>query len=173
MIADPNPHWTAGFNGQIRVGHLQFSTLFDIRRGGQVWDGTRVGARSFRHGGGDRRSQEHDGIFGQNMLGNEAVAGPGAGKVAFHSLSDWQRWFTTNGGSAGAVQSQFVEDGSFVKWRELSLTYTVDQRWMQSRFGLSSALIRVAGRNLHTWTKYTRPRPRDQPRRRRVSHAGH
>ena len=154
VIADPNPHWTAGLNGQVRVGHLQFSTLFDIRRGGQVWDGTRAALDRFGTAAETDVRKSTAGIFGQNVLANEAVAGPGAGKVAFSTLSDWQNWYTTTGGSASDVQSQFVEDGSFVKWRELSLTYTVDQRWMQSRFGLSSALIRVAGRNLHTWTKY-------------------
>jgi hypothetical protein len=82
------------------------------------------------------------------------VSGPGAGKVAFRTLSDWQNWYTTTGGSASAVQSQFVEDGSFVKWREVSMIYTLDSPWVRSRLGLSSAIIRVAGRNLRTWTKY-------------------
>ena len=153
VIADPNPRWTAGLNGQIRLGHLQLSTLFDIRRGGQVWDGTRAALDRFGTAA-ETNVRKDDGVFGQNVLSNEAVAGPGAGKVAFHSLSDWQGWYTTTGGSASDVQSQFVEDGSFVKWRELSLVYTADQPWIKSRFGLSSALIRVAGRNLHTWTKY-------------------
>ena len=52
------------------------------------------------------------------------------------------------------MQSQFVEDGSFVKWREVSVAYTFDNAYMQDRLGFSNALIRVAGRNLHTWTKY-------------------
>jgi hypothetical protein len=153
VIADPNPHWTAGWNAQVRVGRLQVSSLFDVRRGGQVWDGTRAALDRF--GTAEETTvRTETGIFGKNVLGNEVVAGPGAGKVAFSSLSDWQNWYTTTGGSASAVQSQFVEDGSFVKWRELSLQYTLDQPWIQSRFGLSSALIRVAGRNLYTWTKY-------------------
>jgi hypothetical protein len=154
VIADPNPHWTGGLNGQLRVGKLQFSTLVDIRRGGQVWDGTRSALDRFGTAAETDVRRDAAGIFGQDVLGNEAVAGPGAGKVAFSSLSDWQNWFTTTGGSASAVQSQFVEDGSFVKWRELSMMYTLDSPWVRSRLGLSSALIRVAGRNLHTWTKY-------------------
>jgi hypothetical protein len=154
VIADPNPHWTAGFNGQVRVGHLQLSSLFDIRRGGQVWDGTRSALDRFGTAAETDVRSSNAGIFGQNVLVNEAVAGPGAGKIAFRTLSDWQNWFTTTGGSASAVQSQFVEDGSFVKWRELSLAYTADQPWVRSRLGVSSAVLRLAGRNLHTWTKY-------------------
>jgi len=153
VIADPNPHWTAGLNGQIRIGHVQLSTLFDIRRGGQVWDGTRAALDRFGTAQ-ETDARKADGIFGKNVLADENVAGPGAGKVAFHSLSDWQTWYTTTGGSASDVQSQFVEDGSFVKWREVSLVYTLDQPWVKSRLGVASALIRVAGRNLKTWTKY-------------------
>lgn len=153
VIADPSPRWTSGLTGQLRVGKLEFSTLLDIRKGGQVWDGTLSALDRF----GTSSStlvRTQDGIFGKNVLGGQDVAGPGAGKVAFHSLADWQNWFTTDGGSAGEAQSQFVEDGSFVKWRELTVSYTLDQRWLQSRFGFSSAVIRVAGRNLHTWTNY-------------------
>ncbi len=153
VIADPNPHWTAGLNGQIRIGRVQLSTLFDIRRGGQVWDGTRSALDRFGTAA-ETEVRKTDGVFGKNVLADESVAGPGAGKVAFHSLSDWQTWYTTTGGAASDVQSQFIEDGSFVKWREVSLVYTLDQPWIRSRLGVSSALVRIAGRNLHTWTKY-------------------
>ena len=30
----------------------------------------------------------------------------------------------------------------------------MNQRWLQDRLGFSSVDLRVAGRNLHTWTKY-------------------
>jgi hypothetical protein len=52
------------------------------------------------------------------------------------------------------VGAQFVEDGSFTKLREISLTYS----WTASvlkNVGFTSADIRIAGRNLKTWTKYT------------------
>lgn len=155
VIADPNPHWTSGLNAQVRLGRLQLTTLFDMRRGGQVWNGTRAALDRFGTGAETEIRADTAGIFGQNVLPSEKVAGPGAGQVAFKTLAQWQNWFTTTGGSASAVQSQFIEDGSFVKWRELSLVYTLDQPWVRSRLGFSSALVRVAGRNLHTWTKYT------------------
>jgi hypothetical protein len=119
-----------------------------------VWDGTRS---ALDHYG---TAQETDvrtstaGIFGQNVLPQEQVAGPGKGVIAFHNMTEWQNWFTGLGGSSSSVQSQFVEDGSFVKWRELSVVYTLDAPWVESRLGFSSALIRLAGRNLVTWTKY-------------------
>ena len=93
-------------------------------------------------------------MFGQNVLPLEASLVPAPASVAFKTLADWQNWFTNLGGSASSVQSQFVEDGSFVKWREVSVVYTLDNAFVRDRLGFSSALLRIAGRNLHTWTKY-------------------
>ena len=152
VIANPHPDWTSGITGQMRFGRIQLSTLVDIRRGGQVWNGTRSALARFGTGAGTLIRGD-TGIFGKNVLPGENVAGPGAGKVAFSTLAGWENWFTTTGGSASAVQTQFVEDASFVKWRELSIAYTVDQPWLRSQLGFSSALLRFGARNLHTWTK--------------------
>jgi hypothetical protein len=154
VIADPNPTWTAGLNAQFRYNPFQLSTLFDMRRGGQVWDGTRSALDRFGTSEESLVRTSTAGVFGDNVLPDEEVAGPGAGVVAFRTMNEWQTWFTGLGGSASSVQSQFVEDGSFVKWRELSLIYTADNAWVKNRLGLSSLLVRIAGRNLTTWSKY-------------------
>jgi len=75
--------------------------------------------------------------------------------VAFQSPADWEAWFRGEGGSFGSVAAQFIEDGSFVKLREVGLSYRADQPWVRDRLGMSSIDIRVAGRNLVTWTDYT------------------
>ncbi len=49
----------------------------------------------------------------------------------------------------------YIEDASFVKWRELSVRFQVPQRWASASRLLNGAAISVSGRNLHTWTKYT------------------
>jgi hypothetical protein len=155
VIADPNPKWTGSINSTLRFGKLEFSTLFDFRHGGQMWDGTRAALYRFgTHKDTDIRNQV--GTFGQNWETDvyPNVAGPGAGLPAFRSYAEWQNWFVTAGGSAGDAQAQFVENASFVKWRELAVSYRIDQPAIVGRLGLSDALIRLAGRNLHTWTKY-------------------
>jgi TonB-linked SusC/RagA family outer membrane protein len=48
----------------------------------------------------------------------------------------------------------YIEDASFTKWRELSVAIGVPQRFV-SRLGFNGATLTLAGRNLHTWTKYT------------------
>jgi hypothetical protein len=42
-----------------------------------------------------------------------------------------------------------------VKLREVSVGYTFDSDWVRRTLGLTSFDLRVAGRNLKTWTDYT------------------
>jgi hypothetical protein len=126
--------------------------VLDIRRGGDVYNGTK-GALSY-FGKTQESVQFRTGThqFGNgDYLGNETVAGPGAGmKVVIG-----QGWFQDNGGVFTGPQAQFFEDGSFVKLRELSLAYIFDLPVLQRRLGFSSVEVRVAGRDLRTWTDYT------------------
>ena len=90
-------------------------------------------------------------VFGDSYFGDETVAGPGAGTA----VPLGEAWYTGDGGTFNGPTSQFVEDGGFVKLREISLGYTFDQPWVSRLLGFSSMELRVAGRNLHTWTNYT------------------
>jgi hypothetical protein len=46
-------------------------------------------------------------------------------------------------------QDPYFEDGSFVKLRELSATYTLPEQWLRSRTSIT-----LSGRELYTWTKF-------------------
>jgi hypothetical protein len=48
----------------------------------------------------------------------------------------------------------YIEDASFTKLRELSFAIAIPQRYV-ARAGFNAATLTLAGRNLHTWTKYT------------------
>src|SRR5207237_5870050 len=60
--------------------------------------------------------------------------------------------------SAQGITDQYFQDGSFVKFRELSATYLLPARFLR---GASSASVTVAARELHTWTKYRGLDPED------------
>jgi len=47
------------------------------------------------------------------------------------------------------------ENGAFLRWRELSLTYNLPGRWSEQHLGLRSVSIRASVRNLALWTGYT------------------
>ena len=56
--------------------------------------------------------------------------------------------------AANGYVGGFIEDASFTKLREVALSLTLPQRYA-IRAGASSAVLTFAGRNLHTWTKYS------------------
>jgi TonB-linked SusC/RagA family outer membrane protein len=151
VVGDPNPDWTGSLRTAFRYKHISLSGLLDIRHGGQNYNGTRgamdhfgtsAESQFFRDGG--------DFVFGQSYL-KGPVAGPGAGMPV--PLNE--AWFTGPGGVFNGPVSLFIEDAGFVKLREVSLGYTFDAPWVNRILGFSSIDMRVAGRNLVTWTKYT------------------
>ncbi|HWL40003.1 MAG TPA: TonB-dependent receptor, partial [Gemmatimonadaceae bacterium] len=155
VIANPNPKYSMGFSSAVRFGKLTLSGSADVRRGLEVWNGTRgILLRFGTHE--ETLVRERTGTFGKDWATDKYphVAGPGAGTVAFANAIDWQNWFDGEGGGFGNTGEQFTEDAGFVKLRELSLSYTLDQDWLRDRLNFSSIDIRVAGRNLKTWTKY-------------------
>jgi TonB-linked SusC/RagA family outer membrane protein len=56
-------------------------------------------------------------------------------------------------GSSLVIVDQFIRNASFARLREVSASYTIPERFArQAR--VTRAVLTVAGRNLHTWTKY-------------------
>jgi hypothetical protein len=157
IIADPNPKYTMSYNTNIRWNKFSLSGLLDVRKGGSVWNGTRGILYFFGTGKDTEIRSRTDGQYGVNYMTDiyPVTVGPGKDVVPFRSPIDWENWFLGDGGGFGNVGAQFVEDGSFAKLREISLTYTLDQPFFRNLTGFSSADIRIAGRNLKTWTKYS------------------
>jgi TonB-linked SusC/RagA family outer membrane protein len=149
VIMDPTPKWTAALRTSLRFKNWSFTGLLDIKHGGQIWNGTKGALYNF----GTHKDTEIRGstvTFGQDYMPGP-VGGPGAGTPVVIG----QSWFTGLGSGFGPVASQFIEDGGFTKLRELSVGYLIDGAWVDRVFGLSSIEVRVSGRNLKTWTKYS------------------
>jgi TonB-linked SusC/RagA family outer membrane protein len=151
VIMDPHPDWTASLRTDMTLGRRwQLSALVDTRQGNEVWNGTRGALYQF----GTHKDTEIRGtqqVFGSNGFHEGAVAGPGAGTP----VTIDQAWFQNLGSGFGPVASQFIEDGSFVKLREVSVSYDADHPFIQRSLGIQSLRIQLSGRNLVTWTDYT------------------
>ena len=51
------------------------------------------------------------------------------------------------------VQEDYIQDGSFVRLREVSLSYTLPRSWARA-LRTATASVTVSGQNLGLWTKY-------------------
>jgi TonB-linked SusC/RagA family outer membrane protein len=167
VVADPNPRWTGNLRTAFRYKKATISGLLDIRRGGQLINGTRGALYSYgTHKDTEARAictvQTDESVlctgneraFGERGFYEGPVAGPGANM----RIPIGENWYRTSGLAAcpfTGYDEVCVEDASFVKLREISVSYTFDQPWVARTLGMSSIDVRVAGRNLKTWTDYT------------------
>ncbi len=167
IIGDPNPKWTGSVRTTVRLGKLAVGGLLDVRHGGVSWNGTQ-GALNDR-GTSLVSAQYRDGIrtgggtvnFCQTAAISAAgvPAGPGAGPGCVNGGTavplDFG-WFAAGAGS-GFVgpDAAYLQDGGYVKIREVSLAYTIDQPWVARTLGFRSIELRAAGRNLVSWNNYT------------------
>ncbi|MEO5814184.1 MAG: SusC/RagA family TonB-linked outer membrane protein [Gemmatimonadaceae bacterium] len=79
------------------------------------------------------------------FLNGAAVQSPTAGNLEQQAAAQ----ASSNGFNGG-----YIEDASFTKLRELAVLFNLPQR-LAMRAGAASATLTLAGRNLHTWTKYS------------------
>jgi TonB-linked SusC/RagA family outer membrane protein len=55
--------------------------------------------------------------------------------------------------------SRLIEDASFMRLKNLTVSYTLPEKWLQATKFFSGVKIYATGRNLLTWTKYLGPDP--------------
>jgi len=126
VLGDPNPDFTASLLNTFNVRGVELSVLFDGRFGNDVINFT-------------RRSSD---FFGSS---------PNAGVEA---VGDTIRGTFVRNAERNGLLEEYVEDGSFVKLREIAVGYRFSQPWVRS-FGASELGVRLAARNLYTWTDYS------------------
>jgi TonB-linked SusC/RagA family outer membrane protein len=163
VLGDPNPDWTGSIRTNFRFGKISIGGLLDIRHGGVAYNGTTGALNQF--GVAQRTADARDAlasanpgapglvIFGQNYF-PQHDPGPAAGPGAGLAVPLDQNWWTGAGGVFSGVATPFIEDGGFVKLREVSIGYTLDKPWVSRSLGFSSIELRLAGRNLTSWNNY-------------------
>ena len=164
-IGNPWPDWTAGISATVNYKGLQLSAFVDHRHGGDVLNMTRSSMYQY----GTHKDTEMRGstvTFGQNMLCHnktcDVLNGPVVGPGANQPVVLGEGWFSNaasasgNGqGSTGGPITTRIEDATFTRLREVSLTYSFRGRWVNRLAGLRQLDVKVSGRNLGLWTKYS------------------
>jgi len=128
VLANSNPRFTMSFSNDFQWGNFSVSSLLDWRNGGFVSDMTN---NLFDEGG---NSWDYD------------KASPDPTKpLGLYRYSSW---------NAGRNAAAYIQSGSFVKLREITLSYRVPEA-LASRFAHARDLrLDVSGHNLYYWTKY-------------------
>jgi len=161
ILANPNPRWTGNLRSAFRYRKLQLSGLLDIRHGGVVPNDVKGALWSYGTHKDTQQRADCDGTtctgnlktFGKAGWFDGPVVGPGAGTA----VPIGENWYRQSDAPCpfSTIEEACLEPHGYAKLREISVTYTLDAPWVQRALGLGSIDVRVSGRNLYTWTKWT------------------
>jgi outer membrane receptor protein involved in Fe transport len=144
-IGESEPSFQMGFQNDIKIGRLTVGSLFDWSHGGLVVNLT----RNYFDGAGTSPDYVAPSNLARNADGSLKEARPFP-QCDANCLSGEERLFWFNSPNNLPV---YVEDGGFLKLREVSLAYDIPTRLLGRR--VSSAQLQLSGRNLKTWTNYS------------------
>lgn len=156
MIGDPNPDWQGSAIGSISYKNLSLSFLFETSQGNDIFAGTKSTLVDY----GRWISTGNEVTASQNLLkfnGDVIPAGTtfrgeirnfGAGPVALT-----QEWYNGPGGFFGGNSEFFIEDASWTRLRELTLSYKLNKE-VTKIIGVDDLTLSFTGRNLILWTNF-------------------
>jgi TonB-linked SusC/RagA family outer membrane protein len=125
VLGNPFPKWTGSFNTTLTYKKLSIYGMLDIVQGNQVYNWNRITSNNV--GWGPLAEQELKGEVKRGTVAS--IAG---------------------GINGGRIQEEHIEDGSFVKLREMAITYDLGKAIK----GIESVNISFVGRNLYSFDKY-------------------
>lgn len=158
VIGDPNPDWQGALNSSFKYKNFGISVLFETFQGADIYAGTKSVLSDLGTWGGTaneitatRNYATADGgliNIGETFRGN--VGDFGGGPVALT-----EEWYNGRGGFfSGGIDEIYIEDGSWTRLRELSLSYLWNSAWLKNSVKLESIEFRMTGRNLILWTDF-------------------
>lgn len=133
VIGNAMPKWYGGITNTFNYKGIDFSFMFQFNYGNDIYNATRLYATQSRSG---RR----------NMLAEVA-----------------DRWSPTNASNkvpsqdgyiVNDVYSRFIEDGSFLRLKNIALGYTLPHKWTR-KFHASKLRIYATGQNLFCISGYS------------------
>ncbi len=126
QVGDVNPDFRMGFSGDVNMSRLSLHFLFDWQKGSSILNLTKL-----LYDLGSVSPDFADPIAGSTQtVGQRRLAG------------------------FGEVTGNYVESASFLKLREVTLSYDLSGRTTRGIFGSRSARISLSARNLFTVTNY-------------------
>lgn len=157
VVGNREPDFLAGINNTVRYKKLSVSLLLDIRKGGDVFNGTDyamvVSGLSKTTLLNDRQSVTVSGVnsqtgddFTQTYDANQSYV---IGGVTYAGTNMIQRYWSNYASNS----MNFITSVNWVKLRSLSLTYDFTSMLKNQKIikGISATAV---GTNLFTWTNY-------------------
>ena len=167
VLGDPNPKWRGGAGLRLEYKGFALNTLFDASIGGQLWDGTNGALNNFGTSvvsGNITTLSAAQAASIVNFAGATAASlgtvNPDGSVSVRGNIQDFgggpvllnQAWYQGNGGGFGPVAEQFIKSATWVKFRELGLSYSLNSKYL-NHTGVSAITLSLTARNLWLWTE--------------------
>jgi hypothetical protein len=132
VLADANPKYTMAFSNDLTWSNFRLGTVADFRKGGTVSNLTL------------NLYDEGNTTWDYDKPSPDKTIGATLGAYRYN------KW------GGGANTSMYLFDGSFVKIREVTLSYDVPQQRLArlQQFGVRSSSLSISGRNLFIISGY-------------------
>ncbi|MBE0639330.1 MAG: TonB-dependent receptor [Bacteroidales bacterium] len=136
VIGDPNPNFIGGFTSNLAYKSFDLSFFIQFSYGNDVFNATRIFTEAMTY------ADENQSI---EILKRWKQPG---------DITDIPRADGDNSNENNRISTRFVEDGSFARFKNITLSYVFD-RSLTERIGVRNARIFVGATNLFTWTNYS------------------
>jgi TonB-linked SusC/RagA family outer membrane protein len=137
MIGNPNPKFTGGFTNSFSYKQFDLSVLLQFSYGNDVFNGSRLFLESLQ--GGDNQIEDVTRRWRK----------PGDITDIPRATAD-----PTKAADNKRASSRFIEDGSYLRIKNVTLGYTLPAG-LSSKLRLSSLRVYASTQNLLTFTRYT------------------
>lgn len=157
IVGDPNPDFQIGFRNTFSYKGLTLSFLLDIRKGGDVYNGTKGVLNGF--GVGAETLDRNERVIFEGVLGEVGADG------SITPTSTPNNIEVVKGGTDGGTNyyqnygfvnltELTIEDGSWIRMRDISLNYNLPSSAL-GKLPFSAVSIGFTARNLFLITDYT------------------
>jgi TonB-dependent starch-binding outer membrane protein SusC len=130
IIGNPNPDFTFGINNTVSYKNFDLNVFIQGSKGGQIYNVTRI---QLMNGDANSLTDVLDAWTLQNPESNIPKVGNNSNRE---------------------FSSRFVEDGSYIRLKNVAIGYTLPTGLVQ-KIGLSNARVSFSAQNLLTITKYS------------------
>ncbi len=142
IMGDPNPDWIMNFSNTISYKNWSLGFLVDTKQGGYLLNESRLAMWSY---GSDIEVEN----IGTKMIFGGIVKSSGA--VNKKEVTLGEDYYRTK---LSFVDEPGMEDASWVRLRNVSLSYRFNPNWLKNIF-IKGIMLTASGRNLWMSTKYT------------------
>lgn len=144
ILGEGVPPWQVGFTNTFRYKNVNLNFLIDAKFGGQIFSGTNTVA----YGTGlhkETLNGRENGLSVTGTNGDTFNEETGAGSPFTTTVAPEN--LETYYGRVNDIAEYFVEDADFIKFRQISLGYTLPSKILDKTF-LNSVTVSLIGQNL-------------------------